>query len=152
MHGGEIFVRKVGTLFFSCTTRASLHGAMWAYSTIFANSFADKYPLGDAQDGGYKIYIVSLHRFCLHRWKAITAATYRYAPPTRLELELEALAPPFRLQFVVLNSKPSPATVIRRTNLFQEHDLFFSYSCFFFSIKLALPHIVGLTGNFFVRQ
>jgi hypothetical protein len=56
----EIFVGKVWTLFFSCTTLASLYGAMWAYSTIFANSFADKYPLGDAQDGGYKIYIVML--------------------------------------------------------------------------------------------
>jgi hypothetical protein len=53
----EIFVGKVWTLFFSCTTMASLYGAMWAYSTIFANAFADKYPLGDAQDGGYKLYI-----------------------------------------------------------------------------------------------
>jgi hypothetical protein len=26
--------------------------------SIFKNSFADKFPIGDAQDGGYKIYIV----------------------------------------------------------------------------------------------
>jgi hypothetical protein len=30
---------------------------MWAYCTIFANSFADMFPLGDMEDGGYKIYI-----------------------------------------------------------------------------------------------
>jgi hypothetical protein len=47
----------VWTLIFSITTLASLYGAMWGFCTIFANAFADKYPLGDAQDGGYKLYI-----------------------------------------------------------------------------------------------
>jgi hypothetical protein len=53
----KIFLGKVGTFFFSLTTLASMYGFMWAYCTIFANSFADKFPLGDAQDGGYMIYI-----------------------------------------------------------------------------------------------
>jgi hypothetical protein len=30
---------------------------MWAYCTVFANSFADLFPLKDTQDGGYKLYI-----------------------------------------------------------------------------------------------
>jgi hypothetical protein len=54
----EIFLGKSGSLFFSVTTLVSLYGIMWAYCTIFANSFADKFPLGDTQDGGYKLYIV----------------------------------------------------------------------------------------------
>jgi hypothetical protein len=53
----KIFLGKVWTLFFSITTLASLYGAMWGFCTIFANAFADKYPLGDVQDGGYKLYI-----------------------------------------------------------------------------------------------
>jgi hypothetical protein len=53
----KIFLGKVWTLIFSITTLASLYGAMWGFCTIFANAFADKYPLGDAQDGGYKLYI-----------------------------------------------------------------------------------------------
>jgi hypothetical protein len=53
----KIFLGKVGTLFFSFTTLGDLYGTMWAYCTIFANAFADKYPLEDAQDSGYKFYI-----------------------------------------------------------------------------------------------
>jgi hypothetical protein len=53
----KIFLGKTGTLLFSLTTLASMYGYMWAYCTIFANSFADKFPIGDAQDGGYKVYI-----------------------------------------------------------------------------------------------
>jgi hypothetical protein len=53
----KIFLGKTGTLLFSLTTLASMYGYMWAYCTIFANSFADKFPLGDAEDGGYKAYI-----------------------------------------------------------------------------------------------
>jgi hypothetical protein len=53
----KIFLGKKGSLFFSVTTLASMYGVLWALCTIFANSFADKFPLGDAQDGGYKIYI-----------------------------------------------------------------------------------------------
>jgi hypothetical protein len=53
----KIFLGKAGTLFFSLTTLFSMYGYMWAYCTIFANSFADKFPLGDMEDGGYKIYI-----------------------------------------------------------------------------------------------
>jgi hypothetical protein len=52
-----LFLGKKGSLFFSVTTLASMYGIMWAFITIFANSFADKFPLGDMQDGGYKIYI-----------------------------------------------------------------------------------------------
>jgi hypothetical protein len=29
---------------------------MWAFCSIFANAFADKFPLGDMEDG-YKLYI-----------------------------------------------------------------------------------------------
>jgi hypothetical protein len=53
----KIFLGKAGTLFFSVTTLVSMYGGMWAYCTIFANAFADKFPFGDAQDGGYKLYI-----------------------------------------------------------------------------------------------
>jgi hypothetical protein len=53
----KIFLGKVGTLFFSLTTLASMYGYMWAYCTIFANSFADKFSLGEMEDSGYKIYI-----------------------------------------------------------------------------------------------
>jgi hypothetical protein len=34
-----------------------MYGFMWAYCTVFANAFADKFPLGDEEDGGYKLYI-----------------------------------------------------------------------------------------------
>jgi hypothetical protein len=54
----KIFLGKVETLLFSITTLASMYGAMWAFCTVSANTFADKFPLGDAQDGGYKAYIV----------------------------------------------------------------------------------------------
>jgi hypothetical protein len=53
----KIFLGKAGTIFFSLTTLVSMYGTMWGYCTIFANAFADKFPLGDAQDGGYKLYI-----------------------------------------------------------------------------------------------
>jgi hypothetical protein len=53
----KIFLGKAGTLFFSVTTLVSMYGIMWAYCTIFANAFADKFPLEDAEDGGYKLYI-----------------------------------------------------------------------------------------------
>jgi hypothetical protein len=54
----KTFLGKKGSLFFSLTTSVCLYGFMWAYCTIFANSFADMFPLGDTQDGGYKLYIV----------------------------------------------------------------------------------------------
>jgi hypothetical protein len=53
----KIFLGKAGTIFFSLTTLTSMYGFLWAFCTIFGNAFADKFPLGDAQDGGYKIYI-----------------------------------------------------------------------------------------------
>jgi hypothetical protein len=53
----KIFLGKSGCLFFSVTTLASMYGIMWAFCSTFANSFADKSPLGDLQDGGYKLYI-----------------------------------------------------------------------------------------------
>jgi hypothetical protein len=53
----KIFLGKVGTIFFSLTTLTSMYGFLWGFCTIFGNAFADKFPLGDAQDGGYKIYI-----------------------------------------------------------------------------------------------
>jgi hypothetical protein len=34
-----------------------MYGFMWAYCTVLANSFADKFPLAGAQDDGYKAYI-----------------------------------------------------------------------------------------------
>jgi hypothetical protein len=34
-----------------------LYGITWALCSIFGNAFADKFPLGDAQDGGYRLYI-----------------------------------------------------------------------------------------------
>jgi hypothetical protein len=54
----KLFLGKAASLFFSLTNLISLYGFMWAYCTIFANSFADMFPLGDTQDGGYKLYIV----------------------------------------------------------------------------------------------
>jgi hypothetical protein len=53
----KIFLGKWGSLFFSLTTLVSMYGYMWAFCTLFANSFADQFPLGDAQDGGYTPYI-----------------------------------------------------------------------------------------------
>jgi hypothetical protein len=53
----KIFLGKVGTIFFSFSTLGDLYGITWATCSIFGNAFADKFPLGDAQDGGYKIYI-----------------------------------------------------------------------------------------------
>jgi hypothetical protein len=53
----KIFFGKAGTIFFSLTTLTSMYGFLWAFCTIFGNAFADKFPIGDAQDGGYKIYI-----------------------------------------------------------------------------------------------
>jgi hypothetical protein len=53
----KIFLGKVGTIFFSLTTLISLYGAMWGFCTIFANAFADRFPLVDTQDDGYKLYI-----------------------------------------------------------------------------------------------
>jgi hypothetical protein len=53
----KIFIGKMGTLFFSLTTLVSLYGAMWGFCTIFANAFADRFPLGDMQDDGYMLYI-----------------------------------------------------------------------------------------------
>jgi hypothetical protein len=52
-----LFLGNKVSLFFSATTLASMYGIMWAFCSIFANSFADKFPIGDAEDGGYKIYI-----------------------------------------------------------------------------------------------
>jgi undecaprenyl pyrophosphate phosphatase UppP len=53
----KIFIGKAGTIFFSLTTLTSMYGVMWGFCTIFANAFADKFPLGDMQDDGYKLYI-----------------------------------------------------------------------------------------------
>jgi hypothetical protein len=53
----KLFLGKGGTVFFSFTTLGDLYGITWALCSIFANAFADKFPLGDAQDGGYKLYI-----------------------------------------------------------------------------------------------
>jgi hypothetical protein len=61
----KIFLGKAGTLFFSLITLASMYGYMWAYCTIFANSFADKFPLGDMEDGSYKIYIALFMVVCV---------------------------------------------------------------------------------------
>jgi hypothetical protein len=55
----KIFLGKSGNIFFSVTTLTSMYGFLWAFCTIFANAFADKFPLGDVQDGGYKIYIAT---------------------------------------------------------------------------------------------
>jgi hypothetical protein len=54
----NIFLGRKWTLFFTFTTLACMYGIMWAFCTIFANAFADKFPLGDAPDGGYIPYIV----------------------------------------------------------------------------------------------
>jgi hypothetical protein len=54
----KIFLSKVGSVFFSITTLGDLYGITWALCSIFANVFAKEFPLGDAQDGGYKLYIV----------------------------------------------------------------------------------------------
>jgi hypothetical protein len=53
----KTFLGEVGSLFFSCTTLGDLYGMTWALCSIFGNAFADMFPLGDAQDGGYMIYI-----------------------------------------------------------------------------------------------
>jgi hypothetical protein len=53
----KIFLGKSGSFFFSLTTLVSLYGVMWAYCTVFANSFADRFPLGNTHDDGYKLYI-----------------------------------------------------------------------------------------------
>jgi hypothetical protein len=42
--------------YFHLTTLGSLR-ITWALCSIFGNAFADKFPLGDTQDGGYKLYI-----------------------------------------------------------------------------------------------
>jgi hypothetical protein len=54
----NIFLGRKWFLFFSLTTLACMYGIMWALCTTFANAFADKFPLGDAQDGGYIPYVV----------------------------------------------------------------------------------------------
>ena len=53
----RLFLGKAAVLFFSVTTLACMYGTMWALCTVFANSFANKFPIEDAQDGGYMIYI-----------------------------------------------------------------------------------------------
>jgi hypothetical protein len=53
----KTFLGKVPGLFFSFTTLGDLYGMTWALSSIFGKAFADEFPLGDAQDGGYRIYI-----------------------------------------------------------------------------------------------
>jgi hypothetical protein len=53
----KIFLGKAATIFFSLTTLVSLYGAMWGFCTIFANAFADRFPLGDMQDDGYMLYV-----------------------------------------------------------------------------------------------
>jgi hypothetical protein len=53
----EIFIGKSGSLFFSFTILGDLYVITWALCSIFANAVADKLPLGDTQDGGYKLYI-----------------------------------------------------------------------------------------------
>jgi soluble calcium-activated nucleotidase 1 len=54
----SIFLGRKWTLFFTFTTLACKYGFMWAFCTIFANAFADKFTLGDVQDGGYIPYVV----------------------------------------------------------------------------------------------
>jgi hypothetical protein len=49
----KIFLGKAWTLFFSLATLASMYGNMRAYCTIFANSFENKFHLGEMLDGGY---------------------------------------------------------------------------------------------------
>jgi hypothetical protein len=53
----DIFLGRVGSVFFSITTLGDLYGITWALCSIFANAFANEFPLGDTQDGGYKPYI-----------------------------------------------------------------------------------------------
>jgi hypothetical protein len=53
----EIFLGRVGSVFFSITTLGDLYGITWALCSIFANAFANEFPLGDSPDGGYKPYI-----------------------------------------------------------------------------------------------
>jgi hypothetical protein len=82
----KIFLGNFGSLFFSVATLSSMYGIMWAFITIFANSFADKFPLGDMQDGGYKLYIglfmvVTVPLSCTsivdQQWIQITCVTAR---------------------------------------------------------------------------
>jgi hypothetical protein len=83
----KIFLGKTGTLFFSLTALVSLYGGMWAFCTIFANAFADKFPLGDEEDGGYKLYIamfmvVTVPLACIsiadQQWIQVTFVTARF--------------------------------------------------------------------------
>jgi hypothetical protein len=53
----EIFLGRVGSVFFSITTLGDLYGITLALCSIFANAFANEFPLGDSPDGGYKPYI-----------------------------------------------------------------------------------------------
>jgi hypothetical protein len=53
----KFFLGKAGSTFFLITTLGDLYGITWALCSIFANAFADKFPLGDVQDGGYRLYI-----------------------------------------------------------------------------------------------
>jgi hypothetical protein len=53
----EIFLGKMSSVFFCITTLGDLYGITWALCSIFANAFANEFPLGDTQDGGYKPYI-----------------------------------------------------------------------------------------------
>jgi hypothetical protein len=82
----KLFLGKAGCLFFSVTTLASMYGIMWAFCSIFANSFADKFPLVDMQDGGYNLYIalfmvVTVPLSCTsivdQQWSQITCVTAR---------------------------------------------------------------------------
>jgi amino acid permease len=66
----KIFLGKAGNIFFSLTTLTSMYGFLWAFCTIFANAFADKFPLGDAQQGGYKIYIGCIWLLS-YQWRAL---------------------------------------------------------------------------------
>jgi hypothetical protein len=49
------FLGKAG-LYFHFTT-LGISTELRGRSAVFGNAFADKFPLGDAQDGGYKLYI-----------------------------------------------------------------------------------------------
>jgi hypothetical protein len=48
--------RQSGSPIFSFTT-LGISAELCGRSAVFGNAFADKFPLGDAQDGGYKLYI-----------------------------------------------------------------------------------------------
>jgi hypothetical protein len=53
----DIFLGRVGSVCFSVTTLGDLYGITWALCSIFANAFANEFPLGDMPDGGYKPYV-----------------------------------------------------------------------------------------------